>query len=88
MLNHLYMLEERWSIKVDPVFERFEPITYCLADRGLIQIWANQAAVDKLEFKNSSIILKEKTKEIYVIMSVLISNKDMAKVYVQFFRPK
>ena len=64
------------------MFEGFEPMIYCSADWGL------NPNLSKLELKNSLIILKEKAKEIYVIMSVFISNKDMAKLYVQFFRPK
>ena len=38
-------------------------------------------------FENSLIIHKKKTKESW-LMSVFISNKDTAKVDVQFFRPE
>ena len=70
------------------MLEGFEPMTYCSADRGLNPNLSQPGGSLQLEFKNLSIIRKEKTKEIYVIMSVFISNKDTAKLYVQFFRPK
>ena len=37
---------------------------------------------------NNKFIHKEKTKEIWCWMSLLISDEDTAKLYVQYFRPK
>ena len=42
----------------------------------------------ELQFKNSSINHKEKTKEVFVFMSVFIFDKDTAKLYVQYFGRK
>ena len=42
----------------------------------------------ELQFKNSLIIRKEKTKEIFAFMSVFIFDKNTAKLYVQYFRRK
>ena len=42
----------------------------------------------ELQFKNSLIIHKEKTKEIFAFMSVFIFDKNKAKLYVQYFRRK
>ena len=39
-------------------------------------------------FKNSLIIHKEKTKDILCLMSVFISDKDMAQLYLKFFYTK
>ena len=68
------------------MFEGFEPMTYCLADWGLNPNLSQPGGSSQTWIQK--LILKEKTKEIYVIMSVFISNKDMAKLYIQFFRPK
>ena len=39
-------------------------------------------------FRNSSIIHKEKNKRNQCLRSVFISDIDMAKLYIQYFRPK
>ena len=61
-----------------------------LEEASTISITVTEAI--EIEIKHSLIInlfIKKKTKEILkCLMSVLISDEDAVKLYVQFFRPK